>query len=70
MPKQKKCKKCNSPFTREEHKIDNYNIIINRCKCGWVLVDVLDDSNFSLMNTIDKKVIEKMLKSAASTIKL
>ncbi|GAB4433850.1 MAG: hypothetical protein OHK0040_04610 [bacterium] len=69
MQKHKKCKKCKSPFNREEHKIDNYNIIIDRCKCGWVLVDVLDSSNFSLINTIDKKIIEKMLKSAASTVK-
>lgn len=70
MPKQKKCKKCNSSFTREEHKVDNYSIIINRCKCGWELIDVLDDSNLSLIDSIDKKVIEKMLKSAASNIKL
>lgn len=70
MSKHKKCKKCSSFFVRENHRVDNYNIIIDRCKCGWLLVDVFDSENVSLLNSIDKKVIEKMLKSSASAIKL
>lgn len=70
MARPKKCKKCELPFSREEHKVGDYNIIIDRCKCGWTLVDVLDRSGASLKPMLGKKVIEQMLKSHASHIKL
>jgi len=64
----KTCKKCKTPYKKEEHKIKNYNIIISRCKCGWKLVDVIDDDGNSLKEIIDREIIEKMIKSKVSHI--
>jgi hypothetical protein len=64
----KTCKKCETPYKKEEHKIENYNIIITRCKCGWKLVDVIDDEGHSLKEIIDRETIERMIKSKASNI--
>lgn len=66
----KTCKKCNSLFNQEEHKIENYNIIILKCKCNWKLVDVIDNDGNSLKEILDRKIIEKMLRSKFSNIKL
>jgi len=70
MRKNKTCKVCGSPFIKENHLMDEYNIVINRCKCGWKLVDVLDKDGNSLIEVIDKKIVEKMLKSKASSLKI
>ncbi len=70
MKKAKICKTCGSPFIKESHVVENYNIIISRCKCGWKLIDVLGADGNSLIEVLDKKLVERMLKSKASSFKI
>lgn len=70
MTKGKRCKKCRTPLKIEEHNFNDYIILIERCKCGWKLLDVKDETNRSLLESLPKDVIEKMLKSSSSKIKL
>lgn len=69
MARQKKCDLCNTPYLREKHSIENYIITIDRCKCGWKLFDVKDTEGKSLKDVLEKEVLERMLKSKASSLK-
>lgn len=66
MAKIKRCKNCKSAISTDVHKIDNYTITISRCKCGWQLIDVIDNAGISLKTVLPKDVIERMLRSSAS----
>lgn len=70
MARQKICKSCSGSFNREHISIDDYIIMIDRCKCGWKLIDVKDREGKSLKDLIDKSVLEKMIKSKASNLKI
>jgi len=70
MARQKICKTCSSPYIKEQINAENYIILISRCKCGWNLIDVKDTDGKSLKDLIDKKILEKMIKSKASNLKI
>ncbi|MCX7991585.1 MAG: hypothetical protein N2999_06095 [Proteobacteria bacterium] len=70
MTRQKTCKTCGNTFIKEQITADNYIITINRCKCGWKLIDVKDQDGKSLKDLIDKGILEKMIKSKASNLKI
>lgn len=70
MARQKVCKACSDPYVKEQIIVDNYIILINRCKCGWKLIDVKDKDGKSLKDIIDKSILEKMIKSKASNLKI
>lgn len=50
--------------------IDGYKIRYRECGCGWITIDVVSPEGQSVKDIIGLKVIEKMLHSGKSQVKI